>query len=97
MYCFSWIDSWVELLVIVVANDPYDLQQAHRGSLPQGQNPGLLVNTGDLDFKSFVVAERTVTDVAFSACGSVCVEWGRQSEWLIWFDWSQTTACKDLR
>ena len=42
VYCFSWIDSWVELLVIVVANDPYDLQQAHRGSLPHGQNPGLV-------------------------------------------------------
>ena len=48
-----------------------------------------------MDFKSFVVAERTAA--AFSACGCVCVEWDRQSEWLIWFDWSQTTACKDLR
>ena len=55
------------------------------------------MNTGDMDFKSFVVAEKTATDVAFSACGCVCVEWGRQSEWLIWFDWSQTMACKDLR
>ena len=35
-----------------------------------------------MDFKSFVVAERTATDVAFGACGCVCVEWGRQSEWL---------------